>query len=106
MMELLDELPMGSRYYACLMEDEELVEDKPYQKPDAPDSPSWREFDRLAYDLAQIKTQLEQILLAALRGDPSKASSPWVPIPAAARVSRHKKLGKLRSSVLRALGKG
>lgn len=106
LIDLLDELPMGSRYAACLMEDEELVDpDKPYDKPEPAESPSWREFDRAAYDFAQIIALLQQILVAACRGDPSRAGvEPWLPVAAAARVKRRKRLTKLRATVVRALG--
>ncbi len=83
---------MGSRYAACLMEDEELVDpDNLPPKPKPGESPSWREFDRAAYDFAQIIALLQQILIAACRGDPSQAGiQPWIPKPASDRVRRNK----------------
>lgn len=106
--EYLDELPLGSRYVACLQEDEELAELVPErrERPTPAESPSWREFDKQSYDMAEIKALLQQILVAACRGDPSAAGiEPWVPKPAADQIHREKRLTKLRATVAKATGR-
>ncbi|MFT4202196.1 hypothetical protein [Gordonia sp. (in: high G+C Gram-positive bacteria)] len=91
-----------------MQEDEELAEwsqDK-REQPEPAESPSWREFDKHSYDYARIIALLEQILVAACKGDPSKAGiEPWVPKPAADKYHREKRLTKLRATVAKALGK-
>ena len=96
--DLLDELPLGSRYAACLQEDMELAARqgrRPKHPP--PDSPGWRGFDKHSYDFARITALLEQLLIAACKGDPSTAGiTPWVPVPAVDKLKREQVRDRLQ----------
>ena len=79
----------------------------PPREPAEPaESPSFREFDAHRYDYARIIALLEQILIAALRGDPSRAGiEPYVPVPASDRLLDEASTAELELTIAIALGK-
>ena len=104
LIELLDGLPTGARYFAAIQEDEELAKAraKSYTPPEPAEAPSFRGFTAERYDYARIIALLENINANVSRAD--SGAQPFVPVPAIERVQDEIAFDHLLSVAARGLG--
>lgn len=104
LIDLIDGLPSGKRYFAALQEDEELARARAanYQPPEPAEAPSFREFTAERYDYARIIALLEHILAGIYRTDSN--AQPYVPVPAVERIADEIAFDHLLSIAARGLG--
>ena len=104
LIEFIEELPTGKRYFAALQEDEELARARAADSspPEPAEAPSFREFTPERYDYARIIALLERILAGIYRTD--SGAQPYVPIPSVERIADEIAFDHLLSVAARGLG--